>query len=306
MSNTKLNNAKTGKNDEFYTLYEDVEKEVVYYTAELENKVVYCNCDNPQYSNFYKYFKDNFHNLKLKHLYSTGYNKEGNGYYGEYNGTREIIKPLINNGDFKSEECIEILKKSDVVITNPPFSLFREYIKQLIKYNKQFLIIGNNNAISYKEVFPYIKDNKLWLGVNNNKMLEFVLPEKNKYCTREEIGGGYYGIVGCISWFTNIPHKSINKPLILTKTYNPKEYPQYDNYCAIDVSKVANIPMDYKGIMGVPITFLNKYNPEQFEIIGITENADYIKHLYKPNQSKYDRGYIKGKRKYARILIKKK
>lgn len=294
MSNTKLNNAKTGKNDEFYTQYVDVEKELVYYTAELENKVVYCNCDNPQFSNFYKYFKDNFHNLKLKHLYSTGYNKEGNGYYGEYNGTNEVIKPLINNGDFRSEECIEILKKSDVVITNPAFSTFREYIKLLIEYGKKFLVIGNTNAITYKEVFPYIKNNEMWLGCSTfNKGMIFKVPEHYEYSptynSEREINGEKVLRVTSICWYTNIPHNKTNEPLILTKTYNPQEYPKYSNYDAIEVSKAINIPKDYDGIMGVPVTFLNKLCPVQFELIRELNNP-----------------YINGKGIYKRILIKKR
>lgn len=302
MSNSNLKNAKKAKNDEFYTQYVDIEKELQYY--DFEDKIVYCNCDNPQYSNFYKYFKDNFHIHKIKHLYCTGYNKDGNGYYAEYNGTEEILKPLNDNGDFRNEECINIIKIADVIITNPPFSLFRPYIKLLMDYNKQFLVIGNMNAITYKEIFPYIKNNQMWLGVHSNKTMEFSMPMS--YEGDVIVDNRKIGKVPSISWFTNLSHKKHNEPLDLYRKYDATAYPKYDNYDAIEVSKVSEIPMDYEGVMGVPITFLDKYCPSQFEIIGITENADYLKSLYINGCQKYDRPYINGKRIYSRLLIKRK
>ena len=301
MSNTNLHKAAKAKNDEFYTQYKDVEAEVKHYN--LKDMVVYCNCDNPTHSNFYKYFKDNFHTLQIKHLYATGYNKDGNGYYGEYDGENETIKSLNGNGDFQSEESIEILNKSDVVITNPPFSLFRPYMAQLMEYEKKFLVIGNQNAIIYKEIFPYIKNNELWLGMNWVK--DFIQPN------------GEIKKFGNICWFTNIPHNKHNKPLILTKTYNAEDYPKYDNYDAINVDKTKNIPMDYDGVMGVPITFFKYYNPNQFEILWIACGSTYAnapKHIlnelkFNPN-IKYGGGLgatiVNGKATYARILIKKR
>lgn len=299
MSNKNLNTAKKEKNDEFYTLYEDIEKEVINYTNHLKGKIIYCNCDNPQFSNFYKYFKDNFTILNIKHLYCSGYNKYGNGYYGEYNGTTEIIKPLQDNGDFRSQECIDILKKADIVITNPPFSLFREYVKQLMNFNKKFLIIGNQNAITYKEIFPLIKNNELWLGLSMNGSNRWFQAPDN-YVVKENVtgykveNGKKHFLVNGVIWWTNINHTKTNKHLILTKKYNPEEYPQYDNYDAIEVSKVADIPIDYNGVMGVPITFLYKYCSTQFEIIKFR----------KGNNGK-DLS-INGKCPYFRILIKKK
>lgn len=280
MSNNNLTNAKKTKNDEFYTQYVDIEKELQYYN--FEDKIVYCNCDNPQYSNFYKYFKDNFNVHKIKHLYCTGYNKDGNGYYAEYNGTEEILKPLNGNGSFDSDECINILKIADVIITNPPFSLFREYVVQLMEYGKKFLIIGSMNAITYKEIFPYIKNNELWLGMNWIK--DFVQPN------------GEIKKFGNICWYTNIDHKKHNKTLILTKKYNSENYPQYDNYNAINVDKVKDIPIDYDGVMGVPITFLQYYNKKQFEIINMSTMSGVSANYWT---------MINGKPKYSRIFIKK-
>ena len=309
MNNSNLRKAKKAKCDEFYTQYVDIEKELQHYN--IEGKIVYCNCDNPQYSNFYKYFKNNFHIHKIKHLYCTGYNKDGNGYYAEYNGTEEIIKPLNDNGDFRNEECINILKIADVIVTNPPFSLFRPYIKLLMNYNKKFLIIGNQNAITYKEIFPYIKNNELWLGLSmNGSNRWFQAPDdyevKENAAGYKVIDGKKYYFVNGVTWFTNIPHNKRNETLDLYRKYDATAYPKYENYDAIEVSKVADIPMDYKGVMGVPITFLYKYNPNQFEILGITENADYLKSLYINGCQKYDRPYINGKRIYSRLLIKRK
>ena len=303
MSNSNLKSAKKTKCDEFYTQYVDIEKELQHYN--IEGKTVYCNCDNPHYSNFYKYFKDKFHIHKIKHLYCTGYNKDGKGYYAEYNGTEEIINPLNDNGDFRNEECINILKIADVIVTNPPFSLFRDYVKQLMDYNKQFLIIGNKNAITYKEIFPYIKNNELCLG--NTIPNEYYL--LNGDITKT--------LIGLCRWFTNIPHINTKQPLILTKIYNPENYPQYDNYDAINVDKVKDIPIDYDGVMGVPITFLQYYNPSQFEILWIAcgntyANAPkYILNELKFNPNiKYGGGLgatiVNGKATYSRLLIKRK
>lgn len=302
--NNNLHNAKKLKNDEFYTLLTDIEKELKHYKEHFRNKVVYCNCDDPIESNFFNYFSLNFEHLGLKKLISTGYKENGKGvvyvYEGDKNGNRmpdleEIeVKELQGNGDFRSQECIEFLKESDIVVTNPPFSLFREYVAQLIEYGKQFLIIGNQNAITYKEIFPLIKDNKLWLGVNSVK--EFIQPN------------GEIKKFGNISWFTNLVHKKRNYPLDLYMKYSNEYYKKYDNYDAIEVSKVCEIPMDYEGVMGVPITFLDKYNPNQFEIIGMSASAGYNKDIVgiEFKGEKDARCIVNGKNVYARILIRHK
>ena len=305
--NNNLHTAKTAKRDEFYTLMEDIEKEMRYYKDFFKGKVVYCNCDDARESNFFKYFSLNFEFLGLKKLITTGYKADGKGvvlvYEGDKNGNRRvdneeiIVNELNGDGDFRSEECIEYLKECDVVVTNPPFSLFRQYVKQLMDYDKKFIIIGNNNALTYKDIFQLIKDNKIWLGINSNKTMEFSMPMSYEKWDRIE-GNRKYGKVPGISWFTNIENKKRTQPIDLYKKYSFEEYPKYENFDAINVDKVADIPMDYDGIMGVPITFLDKYCPTQFEIIGIANSARYIGNF--PCLT-----IINGKRIYNRILIKK-
>ena len=292
--NSNLHTAKTAKRDEFYTLMEDIEKEMRYYKDFFKGKVVYCNCDDARESNFFKYFSLNFEFLGLKKLISTGYKADGKGvvlvYEGDKNGNRRvdneeiIVNELNGDGDFRSEECIEYLKQADVVVTNPPFSLFRQYVKQLMDYNKKFIIIGNMNAITYKDIFPYIKNNQLWLGMNFVKSFEKPNGDIQKF--------------GNISWFTNIENKRRNEKLDLYKRYSFEDYPKYQNYDAIEVSRVDEIPMDYDGVMGVPITFLYKYNPTQFEIIGLDRYVEDNPHYG-------HRFTIKGEETYARILIRK-
>ena len=288
-SNENLHKAKAAKNDEFYTRLEDIEKELEHYTEHFKGKVVYCNCDDARESNFFKYFSTNFQKLGLKKLITSGLKEDGTGVVAIQTG--DDIDIYDGNGDFRSEECIEFLKEADIVVTNPPFSCFRQYVAQLMQYGKKFLIIGNKNAITYKEIFPYIKNNELWLGIAPIK--DFIQPN------------GEIKKFGNICWFTNLEHKRRNDELILYKSYNPTEYPKYDNYNAIEVGKVAEIPMDYEGVMGVPISFLDKYCPNQFRILGITENADYLKEIYIKGFAKYDRPYINGKRMYSRLLIQK-
>lgn len=283
--NNILHTAKSTKRDEFYTCLEDIENELKYYKDYFKDKVVYCNCDgflNENRSNFFVYFSLNYEFLGLKGLICTVKNPNGKGrkyeYYGDLNGNNypdeeEIFtSDLEGDGDFRSEECIELLKKCDIVCTNPPFSLFRQYITQLFEYKKDFLIIGNVNAISYKEVFPLIKDNKMWLGISiTSGDRKFYVP--NDYplnasgCGIDENGRKYIRVKG-VRWFTNLDHKKRHEDLLLYKKYTTEEYPQYDNYNAIEVGKTKDIPLDYNGIMGVPITFLDKYNPSQFEIVG--------------------------------------
>ena len=282
VKNSNLKTAKKNKNDEFYTLMEDIEKELRFYTESFEGKVVYCNCDNYQQSNFYKYFYYNFHYLKLKKLICTCFNADNNGLYAIYDGEIETTGKLNGDGDFRSEECIEYLKECDVVVTNPPFSLFRQYVKQLMDYGKKFIIIGNQNAITYKEIFPYIKNNQLWLGLNFVKSFEKPNGDIPKF--------------GNISWLTNIENKRRNEPIDLYKKYSLEDYPKYSNYDAIEVSRVDEIPMDYDGVMGVPITFLFKYNPKQFTIIDMSTMSGVSANYWT---------MINGVPKYSRVFIKK-
>jgi len=309
-SNRSLHKASKAKKDEFYTQLSDIENELKHYKDQFRGKVVFCNCDDPTESNFVKYFTMNFAHLGLKKLIATHY-KGANlfskepayklEYTGEKNGSRvpdtsKFIKKMIGTGDFRSEECIELLKEADIVVTNPPFSLFREYVAQLIEYNKKFLIIGNKNSITYKEIFKLIKENKVWMGHGfSGGNAYFQTPYGNEgYAT-----GVYNPQTGLVKfrnvgWFTNMDYKGRHENLVLYKKYTPKEYPKYDNFNGINVDKTADIPLDYNGMMGVPITFLDKYNPEQFEIIKFRKGDD-------------DKDLIvNGKYPYFRIIIKKK
>lgn len=317
--NKYLHQANKAKKDEFYTQMTDIEKELKYYKAHFKDKAVFCNCDDPEYSNFWEYFRLNFDHLGLKKLIATHYSEKGSSYKLELvrtiddNGDVSVEKiktPLNENGDFRSQECIDILKEVDLVVTNPPFSLFREYVAQLVEYQKQFIIIGNQNAITYKEVFSLIKNNKLWLGQNGNKTLEFKVPDSyplsGTKCRVDENGNKYVSVSG-IQWFTNLDYAKRHEDLILYKTYNKEDYPMYDNYEAINVKFVNDIPKDYEGVMGVPITFLSKYNPEQFEILGLSASAGYNKDIVGiPFLGTKDaRPLIDGKNTYARIFIRR-
>lgn len=317
-TNKLLQKAKKSKSDEFYTQYCDIESELKYYKPHFSGKVVYCNCDDPRVSNFFKYFAVNFDNLGLKKIIASCYvekdaglfsNEVANsGFYCEYykdndkdGGGGDInVSPLNGNGDFRSSESVDLLKKSDVVVTNPPFSLFREYLDQLIKYDKKFLIIANVNAITYKEVFGLIKENKLWLGIHLGRGVSgFIVPEHYElYGTEARIDEDGNRIVSpnnCL-WLTNLDTFIRHEDIPLTKKYfgNEGEYPKYDNYDAINVNKTKDIPSDYNGVMGVPITFLHKFNPDQFELIKFRKGMD-DKDLS-----------INGKCPYFRILIKNK
>lgn len=266
-NNTNLNKAKEVKNDEFYTFIEDIEKEVLYYKEHFKNKVVYCNCDKYNVSNFVKYFKENFETLGIKKLISTCYNACGCGEYYEYNGSDEIIKELKGNGDFRSEECVEILQTSDIVVTNPPFSLFRDFITLLYENDKSFLSIGCQNSFSCKNVFELYKKNKIWYGKNNVK----------KFTTQYD-GEVKFGNVG---WFTNLEPSVTRPKMELTKHYDKNVYRVYDDYNAIECSKLKDIPMDYDGLMGVPISFACKHNVEQFEVIDLLRPTLDKKHIYR-------------------------
>ena len=349
MANKNLNAAKTAKKDEFYTQLTDIERELQHYWPHFRDKVVLCNCDDPYESNFFKYFSLRFNQLGLKKLICTCYDgspvagtqlslfsfdKEGNEKKTAYkveitevpdvNGDgaidltdvellikddKNVLSSLHGNGDFRSQECIELLKEADIVVTNPPFSLFREYIGQLMEYGKKFLIIGNQNNVTYKEIFPLLMENKVWLGYKTGDMAFKVPDDYEARETRywQDETGQKWRSLGNICWFTNLDHNKRHEMLDLVCRYSSEEYPAYDNYNAINVNKVDNIPYDFDGAMGVPITFLDKYSPDQFDILNAN---DYRKKESIPIKThgliKDKEGAINGKPTYARILIRNK
>lgn len=322
--NKNLNNAKSSKKDEFYTQLSDIEKELRHYKTHFKDKIVFCNCDDPRISNFFHYFSYNFEQLGLKKLIATCYknqnadlfseNKCEEAIFLEYTGDKngdnipnleEIgVRALKGDGDFRSKECIELLKQADIVVTNPPFSLFREFVTQLMKYNKKFLILGHQNAIIYKEVFKFVKEDRIWLGVDNGGTKWFEVKDHYDIATesRKKVENGKkYFSMGSVVWFTNLETAKRHEDLILYKKYNEREYPKYDNYEAVEVSKVSDIPMDYEGIMGVPITFLDKYNPDQFEIVGSNRGIN------QDSNGVYGHGsYLNGKETFKRLFIRNK
>lgn len=318
-----LRDARRQKKDEFYTQLSDIENELRHYKSHFKGKTVLCNCDDPRVSNFFHYFAMNFEAFGLHRLITTCYKNQDADlfsrndceqaiwleYWGDKNGNRvpdpeEIgIKPLKGDGDFRSQECVELLKQADIVVTNPPFSLFREFLAQLIEYDKQFLIIGNMNAVTYKEVFPLVQANKVWFGASiHSGDREFGVPQDyplNAAGWRVDEEGRKFIRVKGVRWFTNLDIPKRHDPLLLYRTYSPELYPQYDNYPAINVDKTADIPLDYDGIMGVPITFLDKYCPDQFEIVGLDR--------YVPDNPHYGHRFtLQGKETYARILIRRR
>ena len=305
-NNIGFKKAKNNKNDEFYTQLIDIEKELKNYKSKFKDKIIYCNCDDPLVSNFYKYFVDNFEKLSIKKVISSCYKENTKGYYYIYNGKNkkypnaDDVIYFKEDGDFRSNECIKLLKETDIVITNPPFSLFREHLKQIIDYNKDFLLIANINAMTYKYVYELILDNKIWLGINMGRGISgFIVPDHYElYGTEARINDNGDRIVSTNNalWLTNLDNFKRHEFLELNKTYKGSEenYPKYDNFNGIHVDKVKNIPKDYNGAMGVPITFLNKYNPEQFEIIKFRKGDD-------GKDLKYN-----GEYPYVRVLIKKK
>lgn len=325
--NAALTDAKRAKKDEFYTQRVDIENELRHYKVHFKDKVVLCNCDDPRESEFFKYFVENFEKLGLKRLIATCYKSQdvdlfsqGNCeraikqvYDGDKNGNMVLdddevgVFELRGDGDFRSEECIEILKEADIVVTNPPFSLFREYVAQLVKYGKKFIIIGNQNAITYKEIFPLLKNNKMWIGYKFGDMAFKVPADSEPRETRywQDESGQKWRSMGNVCWFTNLDIKKRHEKLPLYKKYAPEEFSKYDNYNAINVNKTADIPFDYDGVMGVPITFMDKYNPEQFEIVGLI--AGNIRGLAGiPSSTGKDGPYMGGKLKYGRILIRRR
>ena len=314
MARKDLAQAKDAKKDEFYTQLVDIEKELRNYKPYFKDKVVFCNCDDPYESNFFKYFALNFNQLGLRKLIATCYNGSpvsGNELLLDFGTTvddpkkvaykveitevtdangdgainladiqylmqnnKNVISILKGNGDFRSPECIELLKQADIIVTNPPFSLFREYIAQLIEYQKKFLVIGNQNAITYKEIFPLLQTNQMWLGAKAGDMAfmvpDYYEPRATRYWQDER--GQKWRSLGTICWFTNLDLAKRHEDIVLYRKYSEESYPHYDNYSAIEVKKVSDIPCDYNGVMGVPITFMDKYNPDQFEIIGMGED----------------------------------
>ena len=308
-ANANLHKAKENKNDEFYTQLTDVSKELMHYKQHFKDKIVLCNCDDPTWSAFWKYFHLNFSALGLKKLISTHYDKSEPTYKMEYTGGDDndievgTKTPLQGNGDFRNQECLDLLDEADIVVTNPPFSLFREYVAVLMEHEKKFLIIGNQNAVTYKEIFPLIKENKVWYGASiHSGDRKFNVPDNYPLeaagCGIDEDGKRFIRVKG-VRWFTNLDYPAHHENLILWMNYLPKEYPMYDNIDAINVDKTERIPMDYNGIMGVPITFLDKYNPDQFEIVGeLKHGSDNDYDLAKP--------VLNGKELYTRILIRKK
>jgi hypothetical protein len=346
--NLSLNKASIAKEDEFYTQLNDIENEMLHYREQFRSKVIFCNCDDPYESNFFKYFAMNFNFLGLKKLIATCYagspvqgqqlslfdvmglteqSDDGKRPYKieitevtdenadgavdlsdvEYllKNRRNVLTLLEGDGDFRSAECIELLKQSDIVVTNPPFSMFREYVTQLIDSGKHFIIIGSQNAITYKEIFKLLRDNKIWLG-NKSGDMEFIVPDyyQPRATRYREENGVKYRSMGNICWFTNLDHAKRHENITLFRHYTLEEYSHYDNYDAINVDKVVDIPIDWSGVMGVPITFLDRYNPEQFQIVGLI--AGNIKGLA-GIESKIgkDGPYINGKLKYGRLLIKR-
>ena len=346
MANKNLTNARLQKKDEFYTQMTDIERELQHYWQHFRGKTVLCNCDDPYESNFFKYFALRFNQLGLKKLICTCYDGSpviGNELmldFGDFsdepkkmaykveitevsdlNGDgavdladvqyllkndKNVISLLKQHGDFRSQECIELLKEADIVVTNPPFSLFREYIGQLVKYDKKFLIVGHQNAITYKEVFPLIKDNKLWLGYGfKGAAAHFVSPYED-IASASDHKENMIRVSG-VQWFTNMEIPKRHEELDLVCHYSPDEYPHYENYDAIEVGKTADIPYDWDGVMGVPITFLDKYCPEQFELIWTTDRGGdgMLEDIKKPHE-RFDAPVIRGKGLYKRILIRRK
>lgn len=348
--NTALRKADKNKNDEFYTQLSDIEAELKHYRKHFKDKVVFCNCDDPYESNFFKYFAMNFNFLGLKKLIATCYKgssvtytqlnmfddeetvavvkKEKTPYKIEIseivdvNGDgavdltdveyllqnkKNTLSLLKENGDFRSDECVELLKEADIVVTNPPFSLFREYVAQLFKYNKKFVIIGNQNAITYKEIFPLLKDSKMWIGYHFGDMSfavpEYYEPRATRYWVDKN--GQKWRSMGNVCWYTNLDIPKRHEEIEMYKRFSIDEFPAYDNYDAVNIDKVADIPEDYYGVMGVPITFLDKYNPNQFELLGIMNTGEENIGIRLPN-TPHGRPIVNGKEKYLRVLIRRK
>lgn len=326
-NNAALRKADRIKEDEFYTQLSDIEKELSHYKEYFRGKTILCNCDDPRISNFFRYFALNFNEFGIKKIISTCYKNQDvdlftqndceKAVYIEYTGNPDDptstdfstieVKELKGDGDFRSQECIDLLKQADIVVTNPPFSLFREYVTQLIEYSKKFIIIGNQNAISYKEIFKLFKENKIWLGYKSGDMAFRVPDNSEPRTTRFWIDekGNKWRSMGNVCWYTNLDTTKRHEDLILYKTYSAEEYPKYDNYDAINVNKTSDIPLDYDGLMGVPITFFDKYNPEQFEVIDGIGRYSILNNEETKKAGRY-LSMINGKAIYFRVIIKRK
>ena len=311
-ANANLHKAKNAKNDEFYTQLTDVSKELMHYKHHFKDKIVFCNCDDPTWSAFWKYFHLNFSALGLKKLISTHYDKTEPTYKMEYTGGDDndieggVKTPLEGNGDFRNQECLDLLDEADIVVTNPPFSLYREYVDVLISHQKQFLIIGNMNSVTCKEIFPLIRDGKMWVGVNEKggtrkgNSLCFTVPDN--YDGKVIDFNGTPMVQVSAWWFTNLDFPKRHEKYVFWKHYTPEEYPKYDNYDAIDCNRSNEIPVDYDGCIGVPVSFLNGfYNPAQFELIERMASHGKV-----PKGIDGECGYINGKWCFSRILIRKK
>ena len=347
-SNENLNRAREAKKDEFYTQLEDIEKELRHYKDHFKDKTVFLNCDDPYESNFFKYFAMNFNHLGLKKLISVSYagsavaggqllfsdiagiDEDDIAYKVEItevpdlteDGTtglmdvEELLKSDANtstalkgDGDFRSPESVELLKEADIVVTNPPFSLFREFFSQLMEYEKDFIVIGNQNNITYKEIFPYLHNGDAWLGVNNGGTMAFKVPDdyeprKTRFWIDDD--GQKWRSFGNIHWFTTLDHNRRHEEIPLFRRYHddPSEFPNYDNYDAIEVGRVANIPEDYDGVMGVPITFLGRHNPDQFELLGTSDNGLVDDEHKLAHFKRHNEPYIDGKKKFTRLFIR--
>lgn len=321
--NSKLHSAKRNKRDEFYTQIEDIERELTHYRKLFKGKIIYCNCDDPYISSFSEYFTKNFDYLGLKKLITTCYKSNTADLFSQNEADQAVkleyfggaknnlpklsdinVSTLNGDGDFRSNECIEILKEADIVVTNPPFSLFAEYINQLATFGKKFLIIGHQNAITYKDVFHLVKNNQMWLGYGfKRNMAHFKAPHYEDTASDADHKKGLIRVSGVV-WYTNLDHKKRHEEMILVEKYygNESAYPKYDNYNAIEVSKTQDIPLDYEGAMGVPITFLTKYNPDQFEILGCSYSYGEPVGYHIDGKS-FDVS-IKGEQKYKRLFIR--
>ena len=325
ISNLKLRKASTAKKDEFYTQLSDIERELKNYKKHFKNKVVYCNCDDPRVSNFFHYFSYNFKHLGLKKLITTCYKNNDINLFSQNNSEKAVyleylrkkdnnkvpdpkeigIKHLKGDGDFRSAETIELLKKADIVVTNPPFSLFREYVSQLIDFDKKFIIVGHQNAIAYKEIFKLFKENKIWLGYGfKGGAAHFINEHYKDFAVASDHKEGMIRVSGVV-WFTNLDISKRHEDLILYKKFSKAEYPKFDHYNAINVNVTKDIPMNYKGMMGVPLTFLNKYSPEQFEIIDGLNRYSILEGPTKETKGKY-LSQVNNKPIYIRIVIKNK
>ncbi|MBO1137340.1 adenine-specific methyltransferase EcoRI family protein [Enterococcus faecalis] len=323
---TSLHKAKKAKNDEFYTRYKDIAEEMAHYRDHLKNKTIYCNCDDPTQSNFWRYFHNNFESLGLKKLISTHYQEDSEPSYAliyeggnDFNMDAGKVVTIYSDetytaGDFRSQDSINYLKEADIIVTNPPFSLFREYISQIIAYNKKFIVIGNKNSVTYKEIFPLIKNNQIWIGARSmNADFWLYVPEGAEYEKLDEDGKKVKHIMGC--WFTNLDLQKrhdglwhIGDKFDQTKAHKYYEgfehkYPKYDNYNAIEVTYVKDIPIDYDGLMGVPITYIDKFNPKEFEILGCSYSYGDVGEPYHKKNTSFNVS-IDGKNIYKRLFIK--